>query len=439
MKRVYIKDLKKHYDEEVIVQGFVENIRNLQWVAFIVLRDNTGKVQITIEKSEESSKDMIDTISMLNNESTIKVTGILKENDKVKMGGMEIIPSNIEVTSKSLESELPINIKDKNASLIDARLDHRWLDLRNSYNANIFKIQSKFVEAMREFLYNKDFIEIHTPKLIATASESGSEVFEVKYFDRKAYLAQSPQFYKQMAMSAGLDRIFEVGPVFRAENSNTNRHATEFTGFDLEFSYIDSVEDVMCMEEELLTYALGKVKDSYGELIKEEYGQEVIVPTSKFPRIKLHDLYDELEKRYGYKVDEAAKVDLTTEAEKLSFKYSMEVYNSEFLFVTDYPKDKRAFYHLRENDIPQGYDLIWRGVEITTGAQREHRYEQLCTQAREKGLEEDVKFYLEFFKYGCPPHGGFGLGVDRLTMLLLGLPSLKEAMFIFRGPNRLNP
>lgn len=439
MKRVYIKDLKKHYDEEVTVHGFVENIRNLQWVAFIILRDNTGKVQITIEKSEESNKDMIDTISMLNNESTIKVTGILKENDKVKMGGMEIIPSNIEVTSKSLESELPINIKDKNASLIDARLDHRWLDLRNTYNANIFKIQSKFVEAMREFLYSKNFIEIHTPKLIGAASESGSEVFEVKYFDRKAYLAQSPQFYKQMAMSAGLDRIFEVGPVFRAENSNTNRHTTEFTGFDLEFSYIDSVEDVMCMEEELLTYALGKVKDSYGELIKEEYGQEVIVPTTKFPRIKLHDLYDELEKRYGYKVDEAAKVDLTTEAEKLSYKYSMEVYNSEFLFVTDYPKDKRAFYHLRENDIPQGYDLIWRGVEITTGAQREHRYEQLCTQAREKGLEEDVKFYLEFFKYGCPPHGGFGLGVDRLTMLLLGLPSLKEAMFIFRGPNRLNP
>ena len=176
-----------------------------------------------------------------------------------------------------------------------------------------------------------------------------------------------------------------------------------------------------------------------GELIKEEYGQEVIVPTGKFPRIKLHDLYDELENRYGYKVSEDAKVDLTTEAEKLSFKYSMEVHNSEFLFVTDYPKNKRAFYHLRKNDIPQGYDLIWRGVEITTGAQREHRYDVLCEQAREKGLDKDVKFYLEFFKYGCPPHGGFGLGVDRLTMLLLGLPSLKESMFIFRGPNRLNP
>lgn len=439
MSRLYINELDKHFDEEVEIQGFVENIRNLQWVAFVIIRDNTGKVQVTIEKSEESNKEMIDIISALNNESTVKIIGKVLQNEKVKLGGREIIPTKIEVTSTSLESELPINIKDKDASLIDARLDHRWLDLRNDYNANIFRIQSKFVEAMREFLYKNNFIEIHTPKLIGAASESGSEVFEVKYFDRLAYLAQSPQFYKQMAMSSGLDRIFEVGPVFRAENSNTNRHTTEFTGFDLEFSYIDSFEDVMNLEEELLTYALAKVKESYGDLIRDVYGKEVIVPTTKFPRIKLRDLYKELESRYGYKIPEEAKVDLTTEAEKLSYKYSMEVYNSEFLFVTDYPKDKRAFYHMRKDGIPQGYDLIWRGVEITTGAQREHRYEQLLNQAKEKGLDNDVKFYLEFFKYGCPPHGGFGLGVDRLTMLLLGLPSLKESMFIFRGPNRLNP
>ena len=351
---------------------------------------------------------------------------------------MEIIPTSIIVTSRS-EEELPINYKDKDSVLIDTRLDYRVLDLRNEYNANIFRIQSKFVEAMREFLYQNDFIEIHTPKLIGTASESGSEVFEVKYFDRLAYLAQSPQFYKQMAMSSGFDRIFEVGPVFRAENSNTNRHTTEFTGFDLEFSFINSVEDVMDLEEELLKYALQKVKDSYEDLIRDEYHQEILIPEGKIPRIKLEDLYKELENRYGYKISDDAKLDLTTEAEKLSYKFSMEVYNSEFLFVTDYPKDKRAFYHMRKNGIPQGYDLIWRGVEITTGAQREHRYKELKEQAQEKGLDKDVQFYLEFFKYGCPPHGGFGLGIDRLTMLLLGLPSLKEAMFIFRGPNRLNP
>ena len=436
MERISIKELTNYYGKEVELQAYVDNVRDLQYVQFVILRDATGKVQMTIEK--ENNDELVNIVSNLTLESTIKIKGTVMESPKVKLNGMEIIPNQIVVTSESLP-ELPINIKDKNSAEIDTRLDYRFLDLRNEYNVNIFRIQSEMVRLMRDFLYNNGFMEIHTPKLIATASESGSEVFEVKYFDRLAYLAQSPQFYKQMAMSSGFEKIFEVGPVFRAENSNTNRHTTEFTGFDLEFSYINSVEDVMCLEEELLTYMLDNLNKKYGELIKETYGIELIVPTTKFPRIKLSDLYDEIEKRYGYKVDDAAKVDLTTEAEKLSFKYAMEVYNSEFIFVTDYPKDKRAFYHLRENDVPQGYDLIWRGVEITTGAQREHRYEILKQQAEEKGLKKDVEFYLEFFKYGCPPHGGFGLGVDRLTMLLLGLPSLKESMFIFRGPNRLNP
>lgn len=438
LNRLYIKDLQEKENEEIEIQAYVDNIRNLQWVQFVILRDKTGKVQVTIEKSDENNKEMIEIVNNLTLESTVKITGKLMKNEKVKLNGMEIIPSSIEVTSRSKE-ELPINYKDTDSVLIDTRLDYRVLDLRNEYNANIFRIQSKLVEGFREFLYQNDFIEIHTPKLIGTASETGSEVFEVKYFDRLAYLAQSPQFYKQMAMSSGFDRIFEVGPVFRAENSNTNRHATEFTGFDLEFSFINSFEDVMDLEEELLKHGLQKVKDSYGDLIKDVYNQEILIPEGKFPRIKLADLYKELEERYGYKVADDAKLDLTTEAEKLSYKYSMEVYNSEFLFVTDYPKDKRAFYHMRKDGIPQGYDLIWRGVEITTGAQREHRYEELVKQAQEKGLDKDVEFYLEFFKYGCPPHGGFGIGVDRITMLLLGLPSLKEAMFIFRGPNRLNP
>lgn len=433
-----IKELNKHFNEEVEVEGFIDNIRNLQWVQFVVLRDKTGKVQITIEKEPSENQELVETINHLTLESTVKIKGKLLESPKVKLNGMEIIPSHIEVTSIS-SPELPVNIKEKDAQEIDTRLDYRFLDLRNEYNAKIFAIQSEMVKSMREYLYQNDFMEIHTPKLIAAASESGSEVFEVKYFDRKAYLAQSPQFYKQMAMASGFERIFEVGPVFRAENSNTSRHTTEFTGFDLEFSYINSYEDVMDLEEALLTKMLKDIKEKYGDYILETYGKEVIVPENKFPRVKLADLYQALETRYGYKVDDAAKVDLTTEAEKLAYQYAMEEYHSEFIFVTDYPSEKRAFYHMRKDGIPQGYDLIWRGVEITTGAQREHRYDILKAQAEEKGLTKDVEFYLEFFKYGCPPHGGFGLGVDRLTMLLLGLPSLKESMFIFRGPNRLNP
>lgn len=433
-----IKELNKHFNEEVEVEGFIDNIRNLQWVQFVILRDKTGKVQVTIEKEPSENQELVETINHLTLESTVKIKGKLLESPKVKLNGMEIIPSHIEVTSLS-SPELPVNIKEKDAQEIDTRLDYRFLDLRNEYNAKIFAIQSEMVKSMREYLYQNDFMEIHTPKLIAAASESGSEVFEVKYFDRKAYLAQSPQFYKQMAMASGFERIFEVGPVFRAENSNTSRHTTEFTGFDLEFSYINSYEDVMDLEEALLTKMLKDIKEKYGDYILETYGKEVIVPENKFPRVKLADLYQALETRYGYKVEDAAKVDLTTEAEKLAYQYAMEEYHSEFIFVTDYPSEKRAFYHMRKDGIPQGYDLIWRGVEITTGAQREHRYDILKAQAEEKGLTKDVEFYLEFFKYGCPPHGGFGLGVDRLTMLLLGLPSLKESMFIFRGPNRLNP
>ena len=438
MNKIYFKDLENYFDKEIEISGFVENIRNIKWVQFLVLRDSTGKIQVTIEKSDENNAPMVELVNNLTVESTIKVTGTLKKNENVRLRGMEFIPTKIEVTSTS-DAELPINIHDKDAQLLDQRLDYRFLDLRNEYNFNIFKIQSDMVKFMREFMYSRDFTEIHTPKLIGAASESGADVFEVKYFDRKAYLAQSPQFYKQMAIASGYDKVFEVAPVFRAENSNTSRHTTEFTGFDVEFAYIDSYRDVMDLEEELLTYTLEKLNEKYGELVKKLYDKEIVVPKEKFPRVKLADLYDELEKRYDYKVDESEKTDLTTEAERLSYRYAMDEFNSEFIFVTDFPKEKRAFYHMRKDDVPEGYDLIYRGVEITTGAEREHRYDVLVKQAKEKGLDKDVEFYLEFFKYGCPPHGGFGLGVDRLTMLVLGLPSVKESMLIFRGPNRLNP
>jgi aspartyl-tRNA synthetase len=317
-------------------------------------------------------------------------------------------------------------------------MDYRWLDLRGEREQLLFRVQTLLSQSMRRFLLERGFLEIHTPKLIAMASESGSEVFEVKYFDGKAYLAQSPQFYKQMAMAAGFERVFEAGPVFRAEKSYTNRHATEFTGFDLEFSYITSFEDVMRLEEALLMDAILNVKETYGGDIERLYGIEITVPSLPFPVIALHDLYDELERRYGYVVPETEKGDTTTEAEQLAYRYVKEAYGHEFLFVTDFSSEKRAFYHMRKNGVPQGYDLIWRGVEITTGAQREHRYELLKQQAEEKGLSEDLKFYTEFFRYGCPPHGGFGLGLDRLTMLLLNT-TIKEAMFLFRGPNRITP
>lgn len=437
MNKIEFNELKKHYNEEVTLKGFIDNIRDLQYVQFMILRDRTGKVQVTIEKNDEN-KSLNEIVSGLTLESTVKVTGKLLESPKVKLNGMEVIPTSIEVTSVS-ESELPINYKDQSSSLIDTKLDYRFLDLRNEKNILMFKVQSAFVEGMRDFLYKNEFIEIHTPKLIAAASESGSDVFAVDYFDRTAYLAQSPQFYKQMAMASGFEKIFEVAPAFRAENSNTNRHATEFTSFDVEFSYIDSFNDVMNLEEDLLIAGLTKVKEKYENEIKNLFNVDVVVPAKPFPRIKLQDLYKELEKRYNYNIPTEDVGDMNAETEKLTSRYAMEEFGHEFIFVTDFSKKKRAFYHMRENDIPQGYDLIWKGTEITTGAQREHRYEILKTQAEEKGLKDDVKFYLDFFKYGCPPHGGFALGIDRMTMLLLGVSSVKESIFLFRGPNRLTP
>ena len=428
MKRTYIKDVVPGICK---VSGFVENFRNKRTMAFIVVKDITGKLQVTVEK--EKHPEMLEMLDMLTVHSVVSFEGEVVASEYVKMGGKEMYPTSMKI--ESVAGALPI----KDDSDIDVRMDFRWIDMRREKNQLMMQMQTTLTNAMREFLVERDFVEIHTPKLIGAASESGSDVFEVKYFDTKAYLAQSPQFYKQMAMASGLERIFETGPVFRAEKSYTNKHATEFTGFDLEFSYIDSFDDVMKMEEELLAYAFKKVSEMHGEKIKELFGLEVVVPSLPFPRMKLRDVYAELEKRYGYSVPDELKGDLTTEAERMTKQLAQDMFGHEFLFITDYNAAERAFYHMRDkNGVPQGYDLIWRGVEITTGAQREHRYEILKAQAKEKGLDEDVKFYLEFFKYGCPTHGGFGIGIDRLTMLFLGL-SIKEAEFLFRGPNRLTP
>ncbi len=428
MKRTMIQQAVA--GQSVKIQGFLEHIRNTRNMAFLVLRDRSGTIQVTIEKSLRS--EWAELLEQLTPESVLSIEGTIQDNLQVKLGGRELIPTNIQI--ESLAAPLPLS-KDAN---IDTRLDYRWLDLRGEKERLLFEIQTCLVQAMRDFLLERDFLEIHTPKLIAAASESGADVFEVGYFDRKAYLAQSPQFYKQMAMAAGFERIFETGPVFRAEKSYTSRHTTEFTGLDLEFSYIESFHDVMQLEAELLTFALSRVESRFGDAIERLYGIKVVVPKLPFPVIALSELYRELEMRYGYHLPEGERGDTTTEAEQLSYRFSMEEYGHEFLFITDFAAQKRAFYHMLIDGIPQGYDLIWRGVEITTGAQREHRYDVLCQQANARGLGEDVKFYTEFFRYGCPPHGGFGLGVDRLTMLLLGV-GIKEAMFLFRGPNRLTP
>ena len=429
MKRTLIEELE--IEKQTKIAGFVENLRDTRYMVFVILRDISGKIQVSIDKglqpelAEEAVKGIIGSVVAFEGKKVL--------NEHVKMGGAEFLPTSVEILSVAEAS--PIGPE----SSIDQRLDYRWLDLRTNKNQLIFKFQSYLINSMREYLINNKFMEIHTPKFIPTASESGADVFEVKYFDGKAYLAQSPQFYEQMAMAAGLERIFEIAPCFRAEKSHTKKHATEFTSFDVEFSYINSFQDVMNLEAEMIEYGIRKTKEKFGDEIKEVFGIDLVVPTLPFPQMKLNDIYDELKERYGFTVPEEEKTDLTTEAERLCHRLAKDKYNHEFLFVTDYPPEKRAFYHMRKEGILQGYDLIWKGIEITSGAQREHRYLEIKKNAEEKGLGEDVAFYLQFFKYGMPPHGGFAIGVDRLTMLLLDLPSLKETQFLFRGPDRLTP
>jgi aspartyl-tRNA synthetase len=393
-------------------------------------------VQVT-HKRRGDGDELEAVIGSLSEESAVAVTGTVTPNPIVNLGGLEIIPQRVEVLGRA-EAPLPV---DENSGP-EHRLDWRFLDVRKRPAArNVFAVQATLEQGMREYADGAGFTEMHTPKLMGTASESGAEVFRVGYFDKTAYLAQSPQFYKQMAISAGIDRVFEVGPVFRAEPSFTSRHSTEYTGVDAEMAWIDDVEDVMAFEEAMIAHALAKVADRHGALIAEVYGVKVTVPEVPFPRIPMAAAL-EIMRAQGW--DPAGdRGDLDPEGERGIAAHFARQAGHEFVFVTHFPSAVRPFYHMRpagRPDLTLSFDLLWKGLEVTTGAQREHRYEVLAAQAAEKGLNlEPMAYYVNAFRYGCPPHGGFGMGLSRMLMVLLGLDSIREATFLFRGPNRLTP
>lgn len=429
---------RENFDKVITVSGFVESLRDLPYVQFVVIRNGNERLQITIEKEDEKMKELIPLVSSLTLESTIKVTGILKENPKVKLNGMELIPSNIEITSVSLP-ELPISIKVKDSALRETRLDYRFIDLRRDDNNLLFRCQTTLLAAMREYWVNNGFIEINSPKISGASAESGAEVFKLDYFGKPACLSQSPQFYKQMAMASGFNKVFEIGPAFRAENSHTSYHAAEIQMIDAEISWINGVEDVMDMEENWLRYAFTKLKEKHGEEIKKVFNIEVTDASNPFPRITLEECKKIIKEKYNY-VSERAD-DLERKEEELICKYAKEKYNSDFVFITKWPSSARPFYHMKDSEgYSMSYDLLYKGLEITTGAQREHRHDILRNQIIEKGFDpKEFEFYLDFFKYGCPPHGGFGFGIARLVMQIFEIDNIREATFIYRGPTRLNP
>jgi aspartyl-tRNA synthetase len=414
-------------------------------VQFIVLRDESGAVQLVNGALREPDPEvpnaeqliaLTEAISALAQGSFVTVTGELRHNDRVKLGGLEIEIGEMDVVSAAIP-ETPIAAD----SSLDKRLDWRFLDLRRPEQNLIFRVQTTLEHAMRSYWVEHDFIEIHTPKLMASASESRAELFELDYFEGKAYLAQSPQFFKQMAQPAGFGRVFEIAPAFRADPSFTSRHATEFTSIDAEMSWIDSHEDVATMQEEVLVAAFQAVKDKHGEEIERLFGIEITVPTTPFPRIPLAEAKEIVASR-GYVVPRE-DADMDPEGERQIAAYVKETFGHDFVFLTDYASSIRPFYHMRHADDPEltnSYDLIYNGTEIATGAQREHRVDVLTEQARDKGLvPEELSFYLDFFRYGVPPHGGFGMGLGRILMLMLGQASIREVTYLFRGPTRLLP
>ena len=436
-----IKNLAALEDGPVSVSGWVDTVRDQKKVQFVVLRDESGAVQLVNPRTTDAEGVVVadepaTTISGLSQGSFITVTGELKHDERVKLGGIEIKLASVEVLSHAIP-ETPIAAD----SSLDKRMDWRFLDLRHPKQNLIFRIQTTFEHALRTYWVNNDFIEIHTPKLMASASESRAELFEVEYFDTKAYLAQSPQFFKQMSQAAGFGKVFEIGPAFRADPSFTSRHSTEFTSIDAEISWIDSHEDVMQLHEDLMVAGFTAVKEKHGDEIKALFDVEVTVPTQPFPRIPLAEA-KEIVKSRGYEVPREDD-DMDPEGERQIAAYVKETYGHEFVFLTDYASSIRPFYHMRhEGDaaLTNSYDLIFNGVEISTGAQREHRIDVLVEQAVEKGMEPDeLEFYLDFFRYGVPSHGGFGMGLARVLMLMLHQTSIREVTYLFRGPTRLLP
>ena len=435
IKRTRVKEVPLFKGQKIKIEGFVHELRSQSKVKFLLIRESSGIIQ-TVALPEIGK--LFSEIEKIPKESVVAIVGIVKE-EKQAPGGFEIQIESFEVLSEA-SRELPIQVIEKGSEEISPtlRMDYRWIELRKPKQALIFKIATTMETSMREYWESKEYVQIHSPKLIGTPSEGGAEVFSLEYFGKKAYLAQSPQFYKQMAMACGFEKVFEIGPAFRSDPSHTTRHAPEFTSIDMEISYVHSLEEIIQEEEQLLTHVLSKIKEKHGEEIKKHFKTEVIVPKTPFPRIPMSEA-SKLLKEKGITEEK----DLSPEGERILYEIVKEKFGHEFVFVTEYPISVRPFYHMRikeKPEITESFDLIWKGLEITTGSLREHRYEILKRQAIEKGISlEPIFDYLSFFKYGCPPHAGLGIGHARLLMQLLGLKSIRESTFVPRTPERLTP
>ena len=419
-------------NQEVILEGAVHSIRNMGDVAFVILRRREGLFQTVVE-NEKANLSIHD----LKEAMTLRVKGILHEEERAPHG-REVRVQEIEILSSPAEP-MPLAIdKWKLNTSLEAKLNLRPIALRNIQERSKFKIQEALVRAFRDFLYEQGFTEIHTPKIGARGAEGGANLFKFSYFHKPAVLAQSPQFYKQMMVGV-FDRVFETGPVFRAEKHNTKRHLNEYTSLDFEMGYIDGFEDIMGMETGFLQYAM--------ELLKKDYSKELQIlkiqlpKVDQIPAVRFDKAKELVSEKYNRKIRNP--YDLEPEEEALIGRYFKEEYDADFVFVTHYPSKKRPFYAMddpQDDKFTLSFDLLFHGLEVTTGGQRIHDYNQLKAKIAARDMEEEgMEQYLDTFKHGMPPHGGLGIGLERLTMQLLGEENVREACLFPRDLNRLEP
>jgi nondiscriminating aspartyl-tRNA synthetase len=429
MERILVKDLVAEKQDKVLVKGWIHKIHSLGSISFIQLRDKTGIAQVVIDKEK---------LNDLRMEASVEIIGEKVLNEKAPQG-IEIQAEEIRVVGKASYGIMPfeINKKDINASL-EVQLDNRVISLRKPKVRAIFKIQEEIEEAFRNYLKNRGFSQIHTPKIIDSSTEGGSEMFTVDYYGNRAFLAQSPQFYKQMMVGAGFERVFEIGHAYRAESHNTWRHLSEYVSLDVEMGFIQNENDIMDLEEGFLRYLFEHLTETCKREL-DMYGVDLKAMPA-IPRIALSKAQSIILEKYDKK---SPVGNLDAEGEKLFSKYVKEVYNSDFVFLTKYPISKRPMYTMPDEEnvgTTRSFDLIYKGVEITTGGQRIHEHDMLIENIKKFGLKPaDFKFYTDFFQYGMPPHGGFAIGLERLTMKILNLQNIREATLLPRDLKRMTP
>ncbi len=429
---------EREVGQSVTLCGWVDTLRVSGKIAFLLLRDRTGIIQIFLDKTLTEKYQ-----HELKKESVVLVEGLVgKRPDnqvkkEMKTGAVEIAAKHLELVSVS-DTPLPIDVIAETTTNIDKRLDYRFLDVRREKVKDIFMIRSKVFSKTVEFFDKAGFIAIQSPRLTASGVESGAEEFKIPYFGKTASLAQSPQIYKQMFVVSGLEKVYDIGPIFRAEKSHTTRHLTEFTGIDFEMGFIKDEHDVMTVVEEYFKFLLSELK----RICKEELEHlDVTINVPKtIPKMTLGEAKKILKDHGKILPDDE---DLDAESERIIGEHVKKRHNCDFVFMLEYPWAKRAFYHMRpegNKKITKSFDLLFNGVEIGTGAQREHRLDILEAQAKEKGIDlKKMTFYRDIFRFGCPSHGGVGLGLDRITQRLLNLDNIREAILLPRDPERLTP